>query len=132
MQVEGKTLQHLLDLVRTCKDPAGRRRCEAFMRLPSKRDQGDYYSLVTYPIDLPTIQQRLRSDAYPDATAFVADVNLWLTNTLVGFAEDASICEDVEYILEVSIRDTHTHAHTNTHMHTRRFCLLILIHLRFK
>jgi hypothetical protein len=96
-----RALVMLLDFVKNLKDGSGRRRCDAFLRLPSRRDDPAYYLSVSHPMDFVTIQQRVRAEAYGEPQAFVADVVLWLSNTATAFIEDSAIADDAETTLEV-------------------------------
>lgn len=96
-----RALLSLLEHVKSCKDASGRKYCELFAKLPSRREWPEYYLAVTYPIDAAAIAVRAKARETADVVAFVSDVNLWLTNTLIAYVEDTSVCDDAEFLLEV-------------------------------
>ena len=44
------------------------------------RSLADYYDIITSPIDLIKIQQKLKTDEYVDVNQFTADIELMVNN----------------------------------------------------
>ncbi|XP_033100393.1 protein polybromo-1-like isoform X2 [Anneissia japonica] len=70
----------LYETIRNQKDENGRLVCEAFHRAPKRRSQPDYYEVVSSPIDMLKIQQRIRMDEYDTVNQMSSDVELMISN----------------------------------------------------
>eukprot|EP01137_Pigoraptor_chileana_P005714 Opistho-2@49144 len=72
----------------------GRRVCELFITLPSKRAYPDYYQLIKNPIDLRTIWERAETGVYKTLDAFMDDMRLLVSNAQTFNVEGSDVYED--------------------------------------
>ena len=54
--------------------------CESFIRVPKRRSTADYYDVVTTPIDMLKIQQKVKTDNYDYVDQLSADILLMVNN----------------------------------------------------
>ncbi|XP_052070858.1 protein polybromo-1-like isoform X2 [Mytilus californianus] len=51
-----------------------------FMQLPSKKEYPDYYDVITNPIDMSMIEQKIKSNQYPNPDVLLTDFELMFNN----------------------------------------------------
>ncbi|XP_049837847.1 protein polybromo-1 isoform X3 [Schistocerca gregaria] len=70
----------LYDTIRNHKKDDGTLLCDAFIRVPKRRQEPGYYEVVTNPIDLLKVQQKLKTDEYEDVDDLTTDIQLMVNN----------------------------------------------------
>lgn len=78
----------LYETIRNYRDDDGRILCESFIRAPKRRNSPEYYEVISSPIDLLKIQQRLKTDEYEDVETFSHDMCLLLENAIKFYQSD--------------------------------------------
>ncbi|CAH2009995.1 unnamed protein product [Acanthoscelides obtectus] len=74
-------IQQLYDVVRNHKKKDGSLLCDTFIRIPKRRQEPGYYEVVSNPIDLLRVQQKLRTDEYENIEELQNDIELLVNNT---------------------------------------------------
>jgi Bromodomain len=70
--------------------------CHDFLRLPSKRQYADYYSLIKRPISLDEIKAQLDSDAYPSLDGVKRDFDTCFRNAKKYNMKESQIWKDAK------------------------------------
>ncbi|KAK3750182.1 hypothetical protein QZH41_015411 [Actinostola sp. cb2023] len=91
----------LYELIRNYRTEDGRIMCESLIRVPKRRTSPEYYEVVSSPIDLLKIQQRLKTDEYEDVETFIQDVELLLDNAMKFYKPDSQEYNDAEELKEI-------------------------------
>uniref|UniRef100_A0A1B6CN38 Protein polybromo-1 n=1 Tax=Clastoptera arizonana TaxID=38151 RepID=A0A1B6CN38_9HEMI len=73
-------VQQLYDSIRNHKKDDGSLLCDAFIRVPKRRQEPGYYEVVTNPIDLLKVQQKVKTDEYEDLDELQTDIELLVNN----------------------------------------------------
>ncbi|XP_065288528.2 protein polybromo-1 isoform X2 [Dermacentor albipictus] len=86
-------LQSLYGALQNCKAEDGHLLCENFIRTP-KKSQADYYELVTNPMDMLRINQKIKAEEYTDLEQMTNDVALLVSNAKTYYKEDTQAHRD--------------------------------------
>uniref|UniRef100_H2ZED9 Polybromo 1 n=1 Tax=Ciona savignyi TaxID=51511 RepID=H2ZED9_CIOSA len=73
-------LRLLYETVLDAEDEEGREIIMLFLEKPSKKDYPDYYKLIVDPIDMRTIDKKIRQERYTDVTGLISDFCLMFNN----------------------------------------------------
>ncbi|CAI2310230.1 unnamed protein product [Caenorhabditis sp. 36 PRJEB53466] len=99
---EMKKGEYVMSKVRRQMNAAGTAPAiERFLRLPSRRTEPEYYEKVKEPIDITTIQQKLKNPDYSSFDQFCDDMSTFITNNLSYYKDDSEEHSDVLKIEEV-------------------------------
>ncbi|XP_046358129.1 protein polybromo-1-like isoform X6 [Haliotis rufescens] len=93
--------QELYDNIRNYKAEDGRVVCESFIRVPKRRTAADYYEVVSTPIDLLKIGQKLKTEEYEDIDQLAADVELMINNAKAYYKKTSQEYKDACEILDL-------------------------------
>lgn len=94
-------IHELYDTIRNYKSQDGRILCEAFIRVPKRRTAADYYDVVSTPIDLLKIQQKVKTDSYDYVDQLSADVLLMINNAKAYYKKSSQEYKDACDLLEL-------------------------------
>ncbi|CAL1527080.1 unnamed protein product [Lymnaea stagnalis] len=94
-------IHELYDRIRSHKSEDGRLLCEAFIRVPKRRTAADYYDVVSTPIDLLKIQQKVKTDSYDYVDQLTADVMLMFNNAKAYYKKTSQEYKDACDLLEL-------------------------------
>ncbi|XP_063225207.1 protein polybromo-1 isoform X8 [Bacillus rossius redtenbacheri] len=72
--------QQLYDTIRNYKKDDGTLLCDSFIRAPKRRQEPAYYEVVSNPIDMLKVQQKLKTDEYEDIEDLATDIQLICNN----------------------------------------------------
>lgn len=69
-----------------------RRLCELFTVKPSKKDYPDYYNVILEPMDLKTIEYKIRNERYTTEEELIEDMKLMFRNARHYNEEGSQVC----------------------------------------
>lgn len=81
--------QTLYESIRNIKKEDGTPLCDIFIRAPKRRQEPNYYEIVTNPIDLLRVQQKLKTDSYEDLNDLTNDIELLINNAKAFYKPDS-------------------------------------------
>ncbi|UMM10116.1 hypothetical protein L5515_000033 [Caenorhabditis briggsae] len=74
---------------------------ESFLRVPSRRLEPEYYEAVKEPIDITTIQHKLKNPDYQTFDQFQSDFDTFISNNLAYYQKDSDEHKDMLKIQEL-------------------------------
>lgn len=98
---QSEQCQHLYDSIRTHKKEDGSMICDTFIRVPKRRQEPSYYEIVSNPIDLLRIQQKLKTDSYEDVEELTTDIELLVNNAKAFYKPDSDEYSDACDLLDI-------------------------------
>lgn len=93
--------QTLYESIRNVKKEDGTSLCELFIRAPKRRQEPNYYEIVTNPIDLLRVQQKLKTDSYEALDDLTNDIELLVNNAKAFYKHDSVEFKDACHLWEV-------------------------------
>ncbi|XP_076317275.1 protein polybromo isoform X4 [Tachypleus tridentatus] len=91
---QGEICQELYDTIRNFKTEDGHLLCETFIRAPKRRSLADYYDVVSVPMDLLKIQQKLKTEEYTEVEQMTADIELMVNNAKAYYKKSSQEYKD--------------------------------------
>ncbi|KAI8816100.1 uncharacterized protein EV422DRAFT_547313 [Fimicolochytrium jonesii] len=95
-----KLILDMIDLGNILNSHRGRVVSELFEDLVSRRDYPEYYEVITRPIALATIQQKLESNSYSSIDQFADDLNLMVENAKSFNIKGSKVYKDATILQE--------------------------------
>ncbi|XP_043276955.1 protein polybromo-1 isoform X2 [Venturia canescens] len=99
--------QQLYDVIRNQKKEDGTLLCDAFIRVPKRRQEPGYYEVVSNPIDLLKVQQKLKTDEYRNMDDLAADIELMVTNAKAFYMRTSPEYKDATDLWELCVNTKH-------------------------
>lgn len=93
--------QQVYDSVRNHKKEDGSLLCDSFIRAPKRRQEPAYYNVVSNPIDLLRIQQKIRTEEYEDLSQMTVDFELLVNNGKIFYPDDSPGYQDACMLWDV-------------------------------
>lgn len=93
--------QQLYELIRNFKKEDGGLLCDSFIRAPKRRQEPGYYDVVSNPIDMLRIQQKLKTDEYEDPDELTTDIDLMISNAKAFYKKSSQEYKDACELWEV-------------------------------
>merc|ERR1712142_68312 len=72
-----------------------------FLEVPSRKDYPDYYDIISEPIDMNMIEQRIKTNQYKSEEELLADCKLMFSNCRLYNEEGSGIYEDANILERV-------------------------------
>ncbi len=94
-------MQTLFDFVRRYRKEDGSELCETFIRAPKRRTDPGYYEVVTDPIDMLRIQQKLKMDEYSAMEELKEDFERLLKNALAYYKKGSQEFKDASELSDL-------------------------------
>ncbi len=72
-----------------------------FMQKPSKRDYPDYYEVIAHPMDMETVNDKIKTGQYRSEDEMLSDMKLMFGNCRQYNEEGSAIYEDANVLEKV-------------------------------
>ena len=99
-------MQTLYDFMRKFKREDGSELCEMFVRAPKRRNDPQYYEVVSDPIDMLRIKQKLSTDEYANMNEMKEDFERLFSNALTYYKKGTSEAKDAQELKELFAKAT--------------------------
>ena len=94
-------MQNLFDFMRRYRREDGSELCETFVRAPKRRTEPEFYEVVSDPIDMLRIQQKLKMDEYTELKGLKEDFELLFKNALSYYKKGSQEFKDATEMSEL-------------------------------
>ena len=128
---QAQQMQTLFDFLRRYRREDGSELCETFIRAPKRRTEPGYYEVVTDPIDMLRIQQKLKMDEYGNMEELKEDFGKLLKNALSYYKKGSQEFKDAVELQDLFVKaagnfatkfSTFFHYFHPTLFENRKFC----------
>ncbi|EEB13504.1 predicted protein [Pediculus humanus corporis] len=92
---------YVYDILRNHKKEDGSLLCDTFIRVPKRRQDPSYYEVVSNPIDMLKIQQKIKTDDYEDIEDMAQDVELMVNNAKSFYKKNSTEYKDAVELMEM-------------------------------
>lgn len=99
--------QLLYESIRNHKKEDGTLLCDAFIRVPKRRQEPGYYEVVSNPIDLLKVQQKLKTDEYEYMDDLQSDIELMVNNAKAFYKKSSQEYRDACELWELFLTNKH-------------------------
>ena len=103
-----KTLRSLYNILYRYRSKDGIQLIGLFIEKPSKKDYPDYYTVISQPMDMKTIDEKIKRNLYANTEEFLSDARLMFNNCRRYNEEGSDIYEDantLEKVLMAKVRE---------------------------
>lgn len=97
--------------MRNHKKDDGTLLCDAFIRVPKRRQEPTYYDVVANPIDLLKVQQKLKTDEYDDMDDLTTDIELLVNNAKAFYKKSSQEYRDACDLWELFVMTKNKYGH---------------------
>ena len=93
------------DLIENKTDEDGRYLCDIYLELPSREDYPDYYQMISKPLSLNQVAERIDSRQYTSLADLISDYDQIWMNAMTYNVEGSMVYEDA-LLLKQLVHDT--------------------------